>query len=161
MSNRVYSGSGSHNKSTCAATYTIYLPSANPYTFKVDKVYNFSTSANPNTILVFMKINGSEQRNLTGNTNDSQTFSFNISDTYIGDVTGCIPLDLRENLKVIVMHDDSYDANYAVDKLFNATAANLQLLVDTLQVVEYVNTTTNAMAVRPRKAGLGISFPSL
>ncbi|KGO93045.1 hypothetical protein [Flavobacterium subsaxonicum] len=122
MEHEVYTGTGTYNKSTLAATYNVYLPllTEGTYLFYTSKIYNFSCAEYPNTILIFMKVKNGPNVDLSGMTSQPGIpVNFSLSNIDIVNVDSrCVPLDTLEDINVIIMHDTQYDIPYAKSKAF-------------------------------------------
>lgn len=123
MPNAVYSGKGSYDPDTLEALYDIYLPSLNKGTFNfhTNSIYNFSSTAYPNTILIFMDVADGPNSDFSGSTTEPATnLSFNLKPSGITDIDStCIPLITNADINVIFMHDDDLDTTYASANLYN------------------------------------------
>lgn len=122
MPNKVYSGTGQYYASTLMATYSAYLPTlpaGESFEFNTGTIYNISSAAYPNQILIFMKVVNGNNVDLSGLTNNPPTvipFSLQASVTDID--AACIALDFKEDIKVILFHDLYYDLKYVKKNIF-------------------------------------------
>lgn len=153
MSNVVYSGLGDYDTATLSAVYNVYLPalSKGSYSFYTNKIYNLSSSAYPNVILLFMEIVGDDDISLSGTTTQPATeVTFSLAPNCIMKIDpACISLNTTQQMKVIVMHDDDRDTAFVQANYYNTWPTELGTYNDGKE---------NAFFA-PKKMGIGTMKP--
>lgn len=158
MSKAVYTGEGNYNPDTFVATYNVYLPTLGPgegtYKFHTNKVYNFSSSNYPNTVLIFMEVLNGSNGGFKGSTNDPATaVTFSVNQQNLTNIAStCTPITPTGNITVIIMHDDDQDDVFASLNYYDTAPPTESSVSDK-------NNGKLESPFMPKKSGRGILVP--
>ena len=119
MAKEIYSGEGWYDTNYDAA-YTVYLPDLSNnerYEFTTNDIQNFSCSNHSNRILIFMKIIGASNYDLSSEPlGKGEKIVFNLSN--IKNPNNYPAINTKEDINVLIMHDSCTDFDHARENIY-------------------------------------------